>query len=647
MRTTVPGGRVQPAHPGDPKRIGPYRIIGRLGSGGMGTVHAALDPQGTRVAVKAVHQALAQNPEFRARFRREVALSSRVQGPCLVPLLTADPEAAAPWLATQYIPGPTLDQHLAAHGPLVSGSLYAFAAGTAQALAAIHRAGVVHRDVKPQNVILSPAGPRMLDFGIARASDGTSVTRTGVMTGTPGWISPEHYRSGASGPAGDVFAWGTLVAYAATGRLPFGAGAPDVVAFRVLSGEADLDGVPEALRETVEKALAKAPGDRPTAEDAAARCAALLAAGVTQVGLPDSPPTLTDPVQTQWTVPALEDPAWAAPPSRGRKRLLSSVALGAAVAGGLIGGLLALPATHGRQPGAAPSETGPGHTAAAAVGASTAPLPAGTAKPSAPTPGPADNAPTLATWRQARAAQTPAENDARPAMGTGAWLDPIAHPDQQFAVTFHQPRGEVYIASGGEELDGGTMREVARIACLGLRSLRTSYPDLPYSTYVIVDSARRAGPAVVWSDNFRTNSSCSASVTDRSTSPGAGQAGDWYPDSAGFDAAQIPSHDPDEIRIADRIATAIIRDWNGISDDRLNHDTLMVGFDPTRRVMYVWADKTGWNDATREDWARRAALRSCRELTGETTAHWPYFKYAVLMNSGEFLRWGSTGSCEA
>lgn len=536
MRSTDPGGRVQPAHPGDPKRIGPYRIIGRLGSGGMGIVHAALDPRGTRVAVKAVHQPLAQDPEFRARFRREVALSSRVQGPCLVPLLAADPEAAGPWLATEYIPGPTLDRHLAAHGPLVGGSLYAFASGTAQALAAIHRAGVVHRDVKPQNVILSPAGPRMLDFGIARASDGTSVTRTGIMTGTPGWISPEHYRSGTSGPAGDVFAWGALVAYAATGRLPFGAGAPDVVAFRILSGEADLEGVPQALRELVEKALSKTPDTRPTAEEAALHCAALFAAGTTQAGLPGSAPTLAEAVQAQWTVPEVEDPAWAAPPSRGRKRLLFTVAVGAAVAGGLVGGLLALPAAQGRPPGEAPSGAAPGHTAAAVSGTSASPVPAGSGEPPSPAAGATDNAPTLATWRQARAAQTPAENDARPAMGTGAWLDPVAYPDQQFALTFHQPRGEVYIASGGQELDGGTMRELARLACLGLRGLRGAYPDLPYSTYVIVDTARRGGPAVIWSDNFLTNTTCSASVTDRTTAPRAEQATDWYPLATGFAA---------------------------------------------------------------------------------------------------------------
>lgn len=214
------------AHPGDPKRVGPYRIIGRLGSGGMGTVFAGLDAVGLRVAVKVVHPAQADDAEFRARFRREVQLSARVQGPCLIPLIAADTEAPSPWLATAYAPGLTLDRYIAAHGPLAGGTLYAFATGTAQALAAIHAAGVVHRDVKPQNVILTPVGPRVLDFGIAHAADGTSVTRTGILIGTPGWISPEHYRTGTTGPEGDMFVWGALVAFAATGSRALRRGSP-------------------------------------------------------------------------------------------------------------------------------------------------------------------------------------------------------------------------------------------------------------------------------------------------------------------------------------------------------------------------------------------------------------------------------------
>ncbi|MGW4817481.1 serine/threonine-protein kinase [Streptomyces sp. NPDC004227] len=346
MSVAGSGGRVQPARPGDPSRVGPYRIIGRLGSGGMGIVHAGLTTDGLRVAVKVIHPAQAEDLEFRARFRREVQLSARVQGPCLVPLLDADPEAAEPWLATAYAPGPTLNQHLAEHGPLAGGTLYAFATGTAQALAAIHQAGVVHRDVKPQNVILTPAGPRMLDFGIARAAEGTSVTRTGIMTGTPGWISPEYYRSSTAGPEGDMFAWGALVAYAATGRLPFGTGAPDAVAFRVMSGDPDLVGVPEQLQEILERALAKDPSERMTAVEAGEECSRLLASQATQVLGGDGglePTRVGELVTTEWDMPTLDDPTWHAPSSSSRRRTIAAVLVAAAVVGGIAGAALAFP----------------------------------------------------------------------------------------------------------------------------------------------------------------------------------------------------------------------------------------------------------------------------------------------------------------
>ncbi|MFE1292438.1 serine/threonine protein kinase [Streptomyces sp. NPDC058751] len=280
----------------------------------MGTVHAALDPGGRRVAVKVVHPAQAGDEEFRARFKREVEVSRRITGPCLVPVLAADPGAAVPWLATPYVPGPTLGEHIAEHGPLSGARLYALAVGTAAALAAVHQAGVVHRDVKPGNVILAPDGPRVLDFGIAHALDGTSVTRTGVMTGTTGWISPEGYRTGAVGPAGDVFAWGALIAYAATGRLPFGTGAPDAVAARVMSADPDLAGVPEDLLVLVTSALAKTPEERPAAAALAGRCTALLAVQSTQVLQPgaEAPTLAGDLVTAGWEgLPAVEDdPAW-------------------------------------------------------------------------------------------------------------------------------------------------------------------------------------------------------------------------------------------------------------------------------------------------------------------------------------------------
>ncbi|MGX1541149.1 protein kinase domain-containing protein [Streptomyces adustus] len=333
---------IGPLQTGDATRIGRYRVIGRLGSGGMGVVYAALDPEGQRVAVKVIHTSYAGNEEFRSRFRREVELSRRVTGPCLVPLLDADPDAATPWLATQYTPGSPLDRHISAHGPVTGARLYALAAGTAAGLAAVHQAGVVHRDVKPANVILTDAGPRVLDFGIAHALEGTAVTRTGVMTGTPGWISPEQYRTGAGGTPADVFAWGALVAYAATGRLPFGVGAADVVAFRVLSEDPDLDGMPADLRLLAEQALAKDPQDRPAAVGLAAQCTELLASQDTQVPVSSAGHQATlvaDLVASHWDMPTAEDPAWTTAQQRhSRRRLAVTVAAGMGVFALVCGG---------------------------------------------------------------------------------------------------------------------------------------------------------------------------------------------------------------------------------------------------------------------------------------------------------------------
>ncbi|WP_405593921.1 serine/threonine protein kinase [Streptomyces sp. NBC_01410] len=656
MSAVDSGGRVLPARPGDPSRVGPYRIIGRLGAGGMGTVHAGLDPAGARVAVKVIHAAQAEDPEFRARFRREVQLSARVQGPCLIPLLAADPEAADPWLATEYAPGPTLNQHLSEHGPLTGGMLYAFAAGTAHALAAIHQAGVVHRDVKPQNVILSPAGPRVLDFGIAHAADGTSVTRTGVMTGTPGWISPEHYRTGTAGPAGDVFVWGALLAYAATGRLLFGTGAPDVVAYRVMSGDPDLDGVPADLQEIAKKALAKDPEERISAISAAEECSLLLASQTTQVlpvdGAGLEPTMVGDLVAAAWDMPTLDDPSWHVSARRRKGRTVAVLIGAAALGGALVGGLLS-------QTDSAPKKRNP---PAASV---SRPSPA--ADMASGTPGAvrsdgkdgarkADSGEaSLATWKESRPARTPAENDAPGAMGTGAWLDPVAYPDMDRTITFHEPRGEVYIATSGQELPSVAVQEVAETVCLGLQDLVRSYPHSPYSKYVVVDTARTGGPGIVWEDNFRTNTACTASIQDHS-SPGVGQDSWWQPTESGLEQAQIPSTDNDEIRVAGETASGVIAEWQGNSRIRndpnwLDHHNMSVGFAPDEAVMYVWATKPEWDQTTRGKWAKIASDVACQAVLTESHARkeWRYAQYAVAVIGGEggkdFLRWGSAGSC--
>ncbi|MCO5998491.1 serine/threonine-protein kinase [Actinoallomurus rhizosphaericola] len=250
----------------DPRKIGPYRVVGRLGEGGMGVVYAARR-SGTRAALKLIRPEYAADAQFRERFRREVALLSRVEGACVAQFLAADTETARPWLATSYVPGPTLNAHIGRTGPLHGTALLSVAAGVAEALAVIHRAGVIHRDLKPGNVILSPDGPKVLDFGIARALDETAITVTHVFVGSSGWASPEQYRGGEIGPAGDVYGWGAVIAFAATGRPPLGTGSIEVMAHRVLKEEPNLDGIHDPLRSLVSSALAKDPADRPTVQE--------------------------------------------------------------------------------------------------------------------------------------------------------------------------------------------------------------------------------------------------------------------------------------------------------------------------------------------------------------------------------------------
>jgi hypothetical protein len=211
----MPGG-ISPLLEHDPADVGPLRLIGRLGAGGMGIVYAGLSAAGERVAVKVVHPELAHDPEFRTRFAREIALLGKIRSAGTVRVLAADADAAQPWFATEYVAGPTLEERVRGVGPLAGDDLYGLASGLAEALVAMHAAGVVHRDLKPANVILSPSGPRVVDLGIARAVDEAGVTRTGVLIGSPAWLSPEHYRDDEVGPAADVHAWGLLVAFAAT-----------------------------------------------------------------------------------------------------------------------------------------------------------------------------------------------------------------------------------------------------------------------------------------------------------------------------------------------------------------------------------------------------------------------------------------------
>ncbi|MFF7967886.1 serine/threonine-protein kinase [Streptomyces sp. NPDC007903] len=253
---------------GDPVEIGGYPLEARLGSGGMGTVFLARTASGRPVAVKLIHRHFAEDDEFRIRFRQEVAAARRVSGAFTAAVVDADPEAEQPWMATAYIEGRTLAQHCAAEGPLSGAKLRNLAIGLAEALRDIHRAGVVHRDLKPSNVVLSPEGPRVIDFGISRAVGQETLTMTGRIIGTPPFMSPEQLQSPRDvGPRSDVFSLGTLLVYAATGRGPFGADSPYLMAYQVVHEEPSLGAVPEALRVVVEPCLDKEPGERPSSDE--------------------------------------------------------------------------------------------------------------------------------------------------------------------------------------------------------------------------------------------------------------------------------------------------------------------------------------------------------------------------------------------
>ncbi|GAA4071781.1 serine/threonine-protein kinase [Actinomadura miaoliensis] len=262
--------------PEDPRAIGSYRLLARLGAGGMGRVFLGRSSGGRTVAIKLVHAELAHDPDFRRRFRHEVRAAREVGGEFTAPVLDADTESDAPWLATGFIAGPTLHQVVERdHGPLPEFTVRRLAHGLAAALRAVHGAGLVHRDLKPSNVLLTLDGPRVIDFGIARAVDASVATRTGAVIGTPAFMSPEQVRGERVGPAGDVFSLGSVLAFAATGRQPFATpdGGVHALMMRVVSAEPDLDGMTEPLRSLVADCLAKDPRQRPSLDEIARRAA--------------------------------------------------------------------------------------------------------------------------------------------------------------------------------------------------------------------------------------------------------------------------------------------------------------------------------------------------------------------------------------
>lgn len=261
---------MQPLKKADPSVIAGYRLLGRLGAGGMGVVYLARSAGGALAALKLIRAEHAADPGFRARFRREATTAETITGRWVVRVLGSDPEAREPWLATEYVPGPSLAEAVALHGALPEDTVRALGARLAAALDGMHAAGLVHRDVKPGNVLLALDGPRLIDFGIARVSGATALTATDAMIGTPGFLAPEQARiagAGEVGPAADVFSLGCVLAYALTGQRPFGTGAVAAVVYRTVHEEPDLDGVPEALLPLVTACLAKDAADRPSAAE--------------------------------------------------------------------------------------------------------------------------------------------------------------------------------------------------------------------------------------------------------------------------------------------------------------------------------------------------------------------------------------------
>ncbi|WP_112107331.1 serine/threonine-protein kinase [Parafrankia sp. Ea1.12] len=261
------GVEVQPPRSSDPVSLGRHRVLGRLGAGGMGVVYLAEGPFG-RVAVKLVREELADDPDFRRRFQREVQACFRVGGAHTVRLVDFELDADRPWLATELVDAPSLSAHVRLHGPLGPDEQTVLAAGLADALVSIHAAGMIHRDLKPSNVLWTAHGPKVIDFGIAAAADATAITLRGQFVGTPGWHAPEQVSGTEATPAADIFAWGALLCFAATGEAPFGTGPGAAVLHRVLAAEPStgLGRITPGLRQLVSSALAREPADRPTAE---------------------------------------------------------------------------------------------------------------------------------------------------------------------------------------------------------------------------------------------------------------------------------------------------------------------------------------------------------------------------------------------
>src|SRR6201996_8357535 len=279
-----------------PEKLGPYRLQDRLGAGGMGAVFLARDRERRPVAIKVLHSRVAAEPTARRRLAREVEAMRRVRSPYVAEVLDADVDHKFPYIVTRYVPGQTLDDTVREQGPLAASALERLASGRAQALVAIHAAGVVHRDLKPGNVMLHNGNPVVIDFGIAQTGDSTTqLTQTGMFMGTPGYLAPEVIEGQPSSAASDVHSWGATLAFAATGRAPFGSGSFENVFYRIVQGQADVDGIPGPLAQLVSATLSRDPRRRPTAD--------WLVTQAAHPGLAAGPPLRTGASQAATIVP--------------------------------------------------------------------------------------------------------------------------------------------------------------------------------------------------------------------------------------------------------------------------------------------------------------------------------------------------------
>ncbi|SDS59268.1 serine/threonine protein kinase [Actinoplanes derwentensis] len=344
-----------PLRAGDPTELGRYELVGRLGEGGMGTVYLGRGPDGRLVAIKMVRSEFAHETEFRGRFRSEVNRAKQVPPFSTAEVLDADPDHEPPYLVVEYVDGPSLAAEVKEKGPLPGAALHGVAVGIATALTAIHGAGVIHRDLKPGNVLFARGGIKVIDFGIARAFEATSQhTRTDQMVGTVAYMAPERYDPVGGRPvtaAADIFAWGAVVAFAATGRTPFAGESAAATAMRILTQEPDLAGVPESLAGVVAWALAKEPDDRPTARE----LLDLLLAGATQ-----RPAVAAAPVERVVIDPV--EPVVAAKPRFGRTAVLLATMVAVVAAAGAGTAIRLLP--HGAEQAAG---TGPSAGASPAI----------------------------------------------------------------------------------------------------------------------------------------------------------------------------------------------------------------------------------------------------------------------------------------